>query len=301
MKPVQYNPLSPKLYLSRIPLPLRPRVTTPDNTVKCLQYLPQDPPLDQEPEANIPDSAIKSVTFRSEPSEAVLSLRHYVAQDLAMCRKIIVTLELTRMRKARLGLQNWILFWRQIYDANLARTITLVVSTVYMELDQLFRATAQNMCHITYNIGKRMALLRTVHEARAVWHQMEQQIVRWRNIRRSRAQKIFHDLRLDLENIPVDVPEMLFDDLKRGIFALDPFGDYHPGDAEAEEKDKQADGKACAEDYVNQQPDLPSRPGFSNEFHMALQAASAGFDDNYSDPEEPEDSDSDMSSILHIE
>ncbi|KAE8382177.1 hypothetical protein BDV26DRAFT_253993 [Aspergillus bertholletiae] len=42
-------------------------------------------------------------------------------------------------------------------------------------------------------------------------------------------------MRMHMESIPVKVSDELFDDMKRGVFALDVFCDYHPGDPVAEE------------------------------------------------------------------
>ncbi|WEW58404.1 hypothetical protein PRK78_003872 [Emydomyces testavorans] len=282
MEPLQCNPLNSK-YSSRTIRPLRRQRGSSDCIVKSPPCSSVNASLEHEPSIDFPaspaDSGIEIVTFRSEPSEAVLALRHYAAQDLAMCRETIVILELTRMRKSRIGMRNWIIFWIQIYDSCLAQKIIGVVGAVYLEIDRLFRRTAQQMCHITYNIGKRMAQIRTAHEAKTIWHQMEQQIIRYREMRRSCAQLIFDRLRCNLEGIPVDVPNELFDDLKRGIFSLDRFGDYHPGDPKAEEWDRRANRETHAEAYIRQQPDLPTRPGFNSEFQTALQAASAGFDE----------------------
>ncbi|KMU89972.1 hypothetical protein CIHG_07655 [Coccidioides immitis H538.4] len=282
MDSVQYNPLNPSLHLSRGTIPLNARARYSEAHIDRPPCPFGDPSPrhapDSDPLASPTVSGMNTVTFRSEPSETIINIRHYAAQDLATCRKIIVMLELTRMRKARKGIGHWILFWRQIYDPGLAQAMTRAVTLVFLEVEQLFRTMAQQMCFITRNVGKRMAHLRTIHEARTIWRQLEQQIIWFRKIRRSRAQILFDKLRRGLENIPVDVPDHLFDDVKRGIFALDPFGDYHPGDSMAEEWDKHAVGKEYAEVYLRQQQDLPSRPGFNGEFQGALHAASTGLD-----------------------
>lgn len=59
-----------------------------------------------------------------------------------------------------------------------------------------------------------------------------------RRRRRRRAAAILGKMRAVIEEIPVKVGEELFDEMKRGVFALDVFCDYHPGDPVAEARDR---------------------------------------------------------------
>jgi hypothetical protein len=68
-----------------------------------------------------------------------------------------------------------------------------------------------------------------------VLEQMEDEVGVRRRRRRKKAQAILNKMRAHVEAIPVKVSDELFDDMKRGVFALDVFCDYHPGDPVAEE------------------------------------------------------------------
>ncbi|KAI1972354.1 hypothetical protein LOZ53_004205 [Ophidiomyces ophidiicola] len=274
------NPLRCDVGLApAIPL-LNPQVWPSKGTSESLQHEHKGTHLSEiHPQESTPDIGIEKISFGSTPPEAVLKLRQYAAQDLMMCRAIVVTLELTRMSKARTGIRNWMLFWKEIYRPFLAEQIIAVVSAASLEIDRLFKASAQRLCLLACSIGQRMIDLRTSQEATSIWRQMEHQITRYRKLRQRSAQIVFDKLRCRLERIPVDISDDLFDDLKRGIFALDPSGNYHPGDPIAEAWDRRVDCMAHAEAYVRQQPDLPSRPGFNDGFRLAMNVASAGADD----------------------
>lgn len=306
MESVQANPL--KLYCTNTVLPFRPPVGNPACAIECPLSSPGNHvrcQADNESPMSSADFDAETVTFQSEPPETIRNLRYYAAQDAETCREVVITLELNRMRKARIGLRNWICFWERIYKHALADTIRNAVSVTFVEIDQLFRTTAQQICHVTSSTRKRMLQLRTVHEAKSIWRQMELRILRFRNMRRYRAQILFDELRCNLETIPVDVADALFDDLKRGVFALDPVGDYHPGDFEAEEWEKQVDGKLQAAAYITHQPDLPNRPGFTDDYQRVLHAASTGFEDRDDDTDgsrtEDTDWESEGSSSIDIE
>lgn len=289
MESVQANPL--KFSCTPLVLPIRPRV---ESSTCPLNYPPSSPSDSAQRQTSRQSRASPAeldggrVQFRSEPPKVITNLRFYAAQDLEACQELLASLELNRMRKARIGLRNWICFWERIYKQPLADIIRAYVIRTFLAIDHLFRTIAQQICHITHSTGRRMMKLRTVQEAKSIWRQMEIRILRLRDIRRHRAQALFEKLRLNLEAIPVDVDDWLFDDLKRGVFALDAVGDYHPGDLGAEEWEKEVDGKMQAIEYAAYQPDLPIRPGFSNHFQMALHRASAGYEELNEDDDDTE-------------
>ena len=227
-----------------------------------------------------PDPGIDLIRFTSIPS-SIVEGRRSASELLSLCRTILTTLELTRMRKARIGLQYWTGFWYRIYKASLADAICRCVLEVYPKMDKLFKATAENIINIIANIDKRVAGARSEKEIAALLRQLELQIKRCVKLRQINAQIIFETMRFNLEKIPVDVADAMFDDLKRGVFALDGAGDYHPGDAMAEEKDKHIGKPLSGLNYISQQPDLVLRPGFTGEFQEALVDATMTTDEGY--------------------
>lgn len=157
---------------------------------------------------------------------------------LAMCRTVVATLEITRMYKSRLGFSWWLAFWEKIYDRGLARALGARVTTALNKINLLFRAVAGDLKRITVKMEKAVQRANSAPEILQYLEYMEAEVgVRRRN-RRDKASSILNRMRASIETIPVKVTDELFDDMKRGVFALDVFCDYHPGDPEAETRDR---------------------------------------------------------------
>jgi hypothetical protein len=116
-------------------------------------------------------------------------------------------------------------------------------------------------------------MAKTEAEIILLWQDMERRISLYRKWRRMHTRAILEELRDILEAIPAVVTDELFDDLKRGVFALDVLGDYHPGDPEAEANDLQENQPLNADDYIRADPNLGSRPGFAGDFQGDLPTA----------------------------
>lgn len=155
-------------------------------------------------------------------------------------------------------------------------------------MDKIFKMAAEHIINTIAITDERIASARSEDEIGCLLRQMELQINRCVELRQIKAQIIFEATRVNLEKIPVDVGDAMFDDLKRGIFALDSVGNYHPGDPAAEEKDKHVGRPIAGENYIFQQPDLLFRPGFTGEFQDALEDAANTADEGYEsvDPED---------------
>ncbi|RJE25713.1 hypothetical protein PHISCL_01976 [Aspergillus sclerotialis] len=164
--------------------------------------------------------------------------RSNALNTLAMCRTVIVTLEITRMYKSRLGFSWWLAFWEKIYDRTLAHALGARVTTALNKINLLFRSVSSDLKRMTAKMEKAVRRAKSSPEILKYLEYMENEVgVRRRN-RRDKASSILNRMRAGIENIPVKVTDELFDDMKRGIFALDVFCDYHPGDPEAEARDR---------------------------------------------------------------
>lgn len=250
-----------------------------------------------------PDPGIELIRFNSVPS-SIIEARKAAANILSACRTVLTTLELTRMRKARVGLQTWTVFWFRIYRTPLASLICGRVRETFPKVDKVFKITAGEVCDIITRIGKDISSASTEKEIESLLRHLEVQITRTVRLRQIRAQTLMETLRLKLEEIPVDVADELYDDMKRAIFGLDPVGNYHPGDSFAEQRDLRLDKPLDGGVYINRQPDLADRPGFTNEFQDALRRAAATGDEMYAgqadettDGEDDENESSDTSMI----
>ncbi|EAW15222.1 uncharacterized protein ACLA_058840 [Aspergillus clavatus NRRL 1] len=153
---------------------------------------------------------------------------------LALCRNVIITLELTRLRKSRTGYSYWLTFWGRIYERTLARTLCSRVATALTKIDALFRAVSHELQQLTSRMEHAVSVASSEKEILHLLERMEEEVSARRRRRRKKAQSIMEKMRANIEAIPVRVSDELFDDLKRGVFALDVFCDYHPGDPEAE-------------------------------------------------------------------
>lgn len=205
-------------------------------------------------------------------SVPLLQARGDALQTLSVCRNVIACLELTRMRKSRMGFAYWVDFWERIYERPLARSLISRVSIMRAKVDTIFQKTSKELTHLTWEVERGIAAAGSEKEVLRLLERMETDVAAQRRRRRRSAQGLLDKLRDSIEQIPVDVTDELFDDLKRGVFALDSFCDYHPGDPEAEKRDRQPrDEPLDAEGFFEGDPELVYRPGFGHEFIGAVQ------------------------------
>lgn len=185
-----------------------------------------DSPTPEEP-AELPNEA--------ETQASLEDTRRGALHTLALCQNVITTLELTRLRKSRTGVFYWLAFWERLYPRAFARTLASRVTGALTRIDILFRTVASELHQITQRIEYAVAHALTEKEILLLLEQMEDEVGARRRRRRKKAQAILNKMRAHVETIPVKVSDELFDDMKRGVFALDVFCDYHPGDPVAEE------------------------------------------------------------------
>ncbi|KAL2818124.1 hypothetical protein BJX63DRAFT_429443 [Aspergillus granulosus] len=153
---------------------------------------------------------------------------------LDTCRHVIVALELTRLRKSRTGMYHWIAFWERLYERSFSNLLASRVMTALDKVDALFRAVSFGLHQLTQMTELAVASASTEKEILGILERMEEEVNLRRRRRRRKARHILAKMRCNMELIPVKVSDELFDDIKRGVFALDVYGDYHPGDPEAE-------------------------------------------------------------------
>jgi hypothetical protein len=157
---------------------------------------------------------------------------------LDTCRHVIAALELTRLRKSRSGLCHWIAFWEQLYERSFAAMLTSRVMAPLYKVDALFRAVSFDLHRLAHKTELAIASATSEKEILHILERMEDEVSIRRKRRRRKAQHILLKMRANLEAIPVKVNDELFEDMKRGVFALDVFCDYHPGDEQAEQTER---------------------------------------------------------------
>ncbi|OJJ46117.1 hypothetical protein ASPZODRAFT_117988, partial [Penicilliopsis zonata CBS 506.65] len=169
---------------------------------------------------------------------ALLNTRADALQTVALCRCLITSLELTRMRKSRIGFAHWMSFWEQLYSRSLARTLSLCVTSALTKVDMLFRCVSKELHFITDRTEAAVRQAESKKDIARILENMEAEVSVHREHRRRRAHKTLERLRANMEAIPVKVTDDFYVDMKRALFCLDPFCDYHPGDPEAELRDR---------------------------------------------------------------
>ncbi|KAL4883710.1 hypothetical protein BJY04DRAFT_216058 [Aspergillus karnatakaensis] len=190
------------------------------------------PSPEPDPEPRIP------VPNMIERQESLEMTRLEALHTLDTCRHVIAALELTRLRKSRSGLCHWIAFWEQLYERSFASMLTSRVMAALYKVDALFRAVSFDLHQLAHKTELAITSATSEKEILHILERMEDEVSIRRKRRRRKAQHILLKMRVNIEAIPVKVNDELFDDMKRGVFALDVFCDYHPGDERAEQTER---------------------------------------------------------------
>ncbi|PLB50726.1 hypothetical protein P170DRAFT_445986 [Aspergillus steynii IBT 23096] len=183
----------------------------------------------EQPRSPAPDSP-----GQPTPTNPLQETRLGALDTLTLCRNVITTLELTRLRKSRIGLYNWIGFWERLYERPFANSLASRVSTALSKIDMLFRVVSHDLHQLTQRTEDAIISATSEREILHLLERMEVDVGSRRLRRRRKAQAILNKMRTELEMIPVKVGDDLFDDMKRSVFGLDVVCDYHPGDSVAE-------------------------------------------------------------------
>ncbi|KAL4957375.1 hypothetical protein BDW69DRAFT_180693 [Aspergillus filifer] len=189
------------------------------------------PDPEPDPEPYIPPNTL---TARENLEMTRLEALH----TLDTCRHVIATLELTRLRKSRTGLYHWMAFWERLYERSFASMLSSRVMAALYKVDALFRAVSFDLHQLARKTEFAVCSASTEKEILRILERMESEVLTRGKRRRRKAQHILQKMRANIEAIPVKVNDELFDDMKRGVFALDVFCDYHPGDERAEQTER---------------------------------------------------------------
>ncbi|RMJ26546.1 hypothetical protein PHISP_02593 [Aspergillus sp. HF37] len=173
------------------------------------------------------------------PAAATLEeTRRNALHTLAECGTIIATLEVVRIYKSRVGSGYWFAFWEKLYDPRLAHALGARASQAKGKINALFRAASVDLHAVTQRIERAVRNAGSEREILLLMERLEEEVGLRRQRRRKKAAAIMDRMRVSIENIPVNVTDELFDEMKRGVFALDVFCDYHPGDPDAEARER---------------------------------------------------------------
>ncbi|KAL5336688.1 hypothetical protein BJX70DRAFT_389749 [Aspergillus crustosus] len=215
----------------------RPRsVTSSTRGSQQRYYRSIDIGIRPEPDPDLePQNPIPGILDRQESLEMT---RLEALHTLDTCRHVIAALELTRLRKSRSGLCHWIAFWEQLYERSFAAMLTTRVMAALYKVDALFRAVSFDLHQLAHKTELAIAGATSEKEILHILERMEDEVGIRRKRRRRKAMHILMKMRANVEAIPVKVNDELFDDMKRGVFALDVFCDYHPGDERAEQTER---------------------------------------------------------------
>ncbi|KAL4798307.1 hypothetical protein BDV19DRAFT_386587 [Aspergillus venezuelensis] len=189
------------------------------------------PDPEPDPESYIPPNTL---TARENLEMTRLEALH----TLDTCRHVIATLELTRLRKSRTGLYHWMAFWERLYERSFASMLSSRVMAALYKVDALFRAVSFDLHQLARKTEFAVCSASSEKEILRILERMESEVLTRGKRRRRKAQHILQKMRTNIEAIPVKVNDELFDDMKRGVFALDVFCDYHPGDERAEQTER---------------------------------------------------------------
>lgn len=188
-----------------------------------------------EPPGRPPEpSRLADIDHESTTNEA----RIRVLQTLTVCRTVISSLEVTRLRKSRVGFDNWLSFWERVYRLELARKVANPVVHAYRLIDELFRAVAQELKHATQRCVNYVMQAQSATDISRSVQLFDPVVKLYCRRRRKRAQDILDVMRESIKDIPMHVSDDFFTDVKRGVFALNERCEYHPGDPIAEERER---------------------------------------------------------------
>ncbi|OJI97875.1 hypothetical protein ASPVEDRAFT_37327 [Aspergillus versicolor CBS 583.65] len=215
---------------------VRVRSSRSSTTSRCGQQRRYYRSLDLGPE---PDpEPYMSTSNITDTRQSLEMTRLEALHTLDTCRHVIASLELTRLRKSRSGLCHWMGFWERLYERSFANVLSSRVMAALYKVDALFRAVSFDLHQLAQKTELAIVSASSEKEILHILERMEDEVGIRRRRRRRKAQHILQKMRANIEAIPVKVGDELFDDMKRGVFALDVFGDYHPGDERAEQTER---------------------------------------------------------------
>ncbi|KAL1965812.1 hypothetical protein VTN77DRAFT_5133 [Rasamsonia byssochlamydoides] len=166
--------------------------------------------------------------------QAVTKARKDALQTLEAYRALILTLELTRIRKSRAGFAYLVAYWEWSWIRSSARPFVSLVSLTRSGIDTLFRNTAKELYSLMRQAQTSVLAAETEAEIAQLLNRLEVDAAAHTHRRRTRAKALLQKLRSCLFSASIVLYDQQFKGLTRAAFALDWNCDYHPGDARAE-------------------------------------------------------------------
>lgn len=165
-------------------------------------------------------------------------MRAQAIRNFEKCRASIAQEEAVRLQKTRIGCNNWAHFWQNIYPRHIVRELLIRVAKTRADIDRLYRRSAEVYGKLIQkaegSVLSRHGAIAT-SEALKMFKPAENDLGR---VRRKRTRNILRRLRASFGEIPLKISNEQFNDMKRGLFSLCEDGEYHDGDAQAEERER---------------------------------------------------------------
>lgn len=164
-------------------------------------------------------------------------MRAQAIRNFEKCLASLAQEEAVRLQKSRIGCNNWAHFWQRIYPRHIIRELLIRVAKTRADIDRLYRRSAEAYRKLIQkaegSVLSRHGAIAT-SEALKMFKPAENDLGR---VRRKRARNILRRLRTSFGEIPLKISNEQFIDMKRGLFSLCEDGEYHDGDAQAEERE----------------------------------------------------------------
>lgn len=202
---------------------------------------------------------------------ALQASRKSAIDVLIACRGCVIEQERERLSKARVGTGVWLSFWRSVYEPRLYRALSRLVAEATADINAMFKSVTDRLCVVIAETMDEMAASESKKQIKMHWKKFEQRVRAVTGYRAKAVDERLEELRETVEAIPITVGSDLFQSLKRSIFAVDVTADYEFDDSADRVGASSGSGSARAVEYVRLDPDLVTRPGFSDDFQVAME------------------------------
>ena len=204
---------------------------------------------------------------------AVEAARVKVQRQLGLCRHLIITLELTRMRQSRMGSYEWFELWHKVYTDRVCIRLCRRVADTLRIIARLFFYTVRKLCALIGETERRTEAATSVEEIDKLVDEMSECGRRYCDERRERTTNILDAMRRDFVMVPIDITDKIFIEVKRDMFGVDVHGNYYPYDKPPRRHGDRINTELDATLFAMEEPELPAHDGFTPEFQSDLEAA----------------------------
>lgn len=251
-------------------LPLRLRFDNDVETSSQKEYL-KSTQVEDDTRPSAPDGD-PGPPSPPPPVRDVKDARADIHKQLSLCRQLIITFELTRMRQSRIGSQEWFHLWRRVYTDEIGSGLCRRVADTMPVIARLFFSAVRKLCALTKEIERRVDAATSIEETDQLLDEISDRGLKCCEERRKRAVRILEAMRKDFVYVPIAITDNVFSEIERDIFGVDGNGNYHPPhDENANIRDKSSKTELNAADFLDQEPDLWAHEGFTSEFQSSLE------------------------------